>query len=91
MSIEKSEQLSALLKDRKYIRELGRTALAQADKLKDGKEDELKEYLTDMGSYLVELGSRPRTTPIRCRIRCSTPATTSRKRTSSPRPACRAR
>ncbi len=58
VSIEKSEQLSELLKDKKYIQELGRTALAQADKLKEGKEDELKEYLTDMGSYLVEIGSR---------------------------------
>ena len=58
VSIEKSEQLSELLKDKKYIQELGRNALAQADKLKDGKEDELKEYLTDMGSYLVEIGSR---------------------------------
>src|SRR6187399_843383 len=47
VSIEKSEQLSELLKDKKYIQELGRTALAQADKLKDGKEDELKAYLSD--------------------------------------------
>jgi preprotein translocase subunit SecA len=58
VSIEKSEQLSELLKDKKYIQELGRTALAQADTLKEGKEDELKEYLSDMGSYLVEIGSR---------------------------------
>ena len=58
VSIEKSEQLSALLKDKKYIQELGRNALALADKLKEGKEGELKEYLADMGSYLVELGSR---------------------------------
>ena len=49
MSIEKSEQLSELLKDKKYIQELGRTALAQADKLKEGKEDELKEYLRRHG------------------------------------------
>ncbi len=90
MSIEKSEQLSALLKDKKYIQELGRNALALADKLKDGKEGELKEYLADSGSYLVELGSRSRTTPTRCRIRCSMPATTSRKPASSPRPAFRA-
>jgi preprotein translocase subunit SecA len=58
VSIEKSEQLSELLKDKKYILELGRTALAQADKLREGKEDELKAYLADMGSYLVEVGSR---------------------------------
>jgi len=60
VSIEKSEQLSELLKDKKYIQELGRTALAQADKLKDGKDGELKEYLADMGSYLIEVGSRPK-------------------------------
>jgi preprotein translocase subunit SecA len=58
VSIEKSEQLSELLKDRKYILDLGRNALAQAQKLKDGKEDELKSYLSDIGSYLVEIGSR---------------------------------
>ncbi|KAB2943946.1 MAG: preprotein translocase subunit SecA [Hyphomicrobium sp.] len=58
VSIEKSEQLSALLKDKKYIQELGRSALALSDKLKAGKEQELKDYLADMGSYLVEIGSR---------------------------------
>jgi len=58
VSIEKSEQLSELLKDKKYIQQLGRTALEQAEKLKDGKEDDLKSYLADMGSYLVEIGSR---------------------------------
>jgi preprotein translocase subunit SecA len=58
VSIEKSEQLSELLKDRKYIQNLGRTTLAQADKLDGGKEGELKSYLSDIGSYLVEIGSR---------------------------------
>ncbi len=58
VSIEKSEQLSELLKDRKYIQDLGRTALAQAEKLNDGKEGELKSYLSDIGSYLTEIGSR---------------------------------
>ena len=58
VSIEKSEQLSELLKDRKYILDLGRSALALADKLKDGKEDELKSYLSEIGSYLVDIGSR---------------------------------
>jgi len=57
VSIEKSEQLSELLKDRKYIQQLGRNALALADKLKSPKEQELKDYLTDIGSYLNELGS----------------------------------
>jgi preprotein translocase subunit SecA len=58
VSIEKSEQLSELLKDRKYIENLGRTTLAQAEKLDGGKEGELKTYLSDIGSYLVEIGSR---------------------------------
>ena len=57
VSIEKSEQLSELLKDRKYIQQLGKDALALADKFKSPKEQELKDYLTDIGGYLVELGS----------------------------------
>jgi len=60
VSIEKSEQLSELLKDKKYIQDLGRKALAQAEKLNDGKEGELKSYLSEIGSYLVEIGSRTR-------------------------------
>jgi len=59
-SIEKSEQLSALLKDRAYIAELGRSLTAQAEKLKDAKKDgkpnaeaELKEFLLDIGDYLT--------------------------------------
>jgi preprotein translocase subunit SecA len=57
-SIEKSEQLSELLKDRKYIRDLGQYLRKQADSLKDGKEDELKNRLLDLGSYLDELGRK---------------------------------
>ncbi|MFA5899981.1 MAG: preprotein translocase subunit SecA [Hyphomicrobium sp.] len=57
VSIEKSEQLSELLKDKKYILQLGRNTLAMADKLKSPKEQELKDYLADIGSYLVEVGS----------------------------------
>jgi preprotein translocase subunit SecA len=57
VSIEKSEQLSELLKDKKYILQLGRNALALADKFKSPKEQELKDYLSDIGSYLVEVGS----------------------------------
>ncbi|MGH6815842.1 MAG: preprotein translocase subunit SecA, partial [Hyphomicrobiaceae bacterium] len=57
VSIEKSEQLSALLKDRKYIQDLGRTLIDQAGKLKDGKEDEIKSRLNDIGTYLTQLGS----------------------------------
>jgi preprotein translocase subunit SecA len=66
VSIEKSEQLSALLKDRKYIEELGRTAQSQAEKLRDGRDSEVKAYLEDIGTYLVELAKRakPGTDPI---------------------------
>src|SRR5690606_5402805 len=56
VSIEKSEHLSALLKDRKYIRELGAYLKAQADQLKNGKDDDLKGQLLDLGGYLEELG-----------------------------------
>ena len=58
VSIEKSEQLSELLKDKKYIQELGRKSRSQAEKLKDGRDDELKAYLNEIGDYLIEIGSR---------------------------------
>ena len=62
-SIEKSEQLSALLKDRKYIESLGKSLIAQAEKLKqakDGKttaESDLKAYFNDIGAYLIQIGA----------------------------------
>src|SRR5439155_9529966 len=58
VSIEKSEILSGLLKDRKYIRELGLYLKKQADSLKPGKEDELKAQLTEVGDYLVDLAKQ---------------------------------
>jgi preprotein translocase subunit SecA len=64
VSIEKSEQLSALLKDRKHIRELGAYVRKQADQLKDGKEDELKRHLLDVGAYLEELGRKGSGDPV---------------------------
>ena len=57
-SIEKSEQLSALLKDRKFFREVGQFFRAQADSIKPGKEDELKAQLTEIGGYLLGLGEK---------------------------------
>jgi preprotein translocase subunit SecA len=63
-SIEKSEQLSALLKDRKYIRELGLYLRKQAEKLKDGKEDELKAQLSEIGGYLEEVARKNSGDPI---------------------------
>src|SRR5262249_12800941 len=64
VSIEKSEQLSALLKDRKYIRDLGLYIKKQADGLKDGKEDELKKQLLDIGTYLDERGRKGSGDPV---------------------------
>jgi preprotein translocase subunit SecA len=64
VSIEKSEQLSALLKDRKYVRELGQYIKKQADLLKDGKEDELKRHLLDVGGYLEDLGRKNSGDPV---------------------------
>ena len=62
-SIEKSEQLSEFLKDRKYLTELGRSLQAQAERLKPAKEgkttqeSELKAFFEDIGAHLVSLGS----------------------------------
>jgi preprotein translocase subunit SecA len=53
-SIEKSEALSALLKDRDYIAGIGKTLLAQAETIK--KQDDLKAQFIDMGNHLVSLG-----------------------------------
>jgi len=64
VSIEKSEQLSALLKDRKYIRELGQYMKKQADQLKDGKEDQLKKQLLDIGASLDDLGRKGSGDPV---------------------------
>ncbi len=57
-SIEKSEHLSALLKDRKYFRETGQFFRAQADSLKPGKEDQLKAHFTEIAGYLTSLGEK---------------------------------
>ena len=57
-SIEKSEQLSELLRNRTYIRELGQYFKKQADGLKEGKEDELKTQLNEVATYLANLGAK---------------------------------
>ncbi|MFA5948998.1 MAG: preprotein translocase subunit SecA [Hyphomicrobium sp.] len=63
-SIEKSEQLSSLLKDKPYVLNLGRSLKSLAEKLKDAKngkttsESELKAWFNDIGEYLIEIGSR---------------------------------
>ncbi|MEQ1718022.1 MAG: preprotein translocase subunit SecA, partial [Hyphomicrobium sp.] len=54
-SIEKSEQLSELLKDHKYFETLGKSLMDQAAALKPGKEEELRQYLTENGERLLKL------------------------------------
>ncbi|MGH1419340.1 MAG: preprotein translocase subunit SecA [Hyphomicrobiaceae bacterium] len=60
VSIEKSEQLAELLKDKKYIDGLGKKMLEQSAALKDDRKEgssptELEDYLKDMGAYLRDL------------------------------------
>ena len=63
-SIEKSEQLSAFLKDRKYIRELGQYFKKHAAALKEGKENELKQHLTSVATYLDEVARKNSGDPV---------------------------
>jgi len=63
-SIEKSETLSGLLKDRKYIRELGEYLKKQADGIKKGKEEDLRAQLNEVGDYLVDLARKNSADPI---------------------------
>jgi preprotein translocase subunit SecA len=62
-SIEKSEQLSAMLKDRKLIEGIGKTLLTQAGEIKAGKHDEIKASMQDMGEYLVSIGQNAKSNP----------------------------
>jgi preprotein translocase subunit SecA len=64
VSIEKSETLSGLLKDRKYVRELGQYMKKQADSIKPGKEEELKAQLNEVGDYLVDLARKNSGDPV---------------------------
>ena len=59
-SIEKSEQLSELLKDKSFVMKLGDWTLEQADKLKDEKEDDYKQHLIEIGEYLKESARKAR-------------------------------
>ncbi|MFT3732515.1 MAG: preprotein translocase subunit SecA [Hyphomicrobium sp.] len=56
-SIERSEQLSELLKDKKYIKDLARQLDEQAAAIKPGKEEELRKHLTDMAALLSKLAN----------------------------------
>jgi preprotein translocase subunit SecA len=64
VSIEKSEHLSALLKDKKYVRDLGLYIKKQAATLKDGKEDALKQHFNEVGDYLEDLGRKGGVDPV---------------------------
>ncbi|MEQ1649641.1 MAG: preprotein translocase subunit SecA [Hyphomicrobiaceae bacterium] len=54
-SIEKSEQLSALLKDKTFVKDLAANMTAQAARFKPGKEDDLKNAFLQIGAHLEEL------------------------------------
>ena len=56
-SIEKSEQLSELLKDKAYIRGLGQSLLDQAATIKSGKEEELKKHFIETGEALIKIAA----------------------------------
>ena len=60
-SIEKSEYLSELLKDKKYVQELGKKLLAQAETFKSDKEAEYRAHLEDVGQHLIELARKGKT------------------------------
>mgnify|MGYP006272783647 CR=1 FL=1 len=56
-SIEKSERLSELLKDKKYIKELGSRLKEQSVRFSSSKEATIKSYFEDISSYLVDTAS----------------------------------
>ena len=60
VSIDKSEELDAKLKDRKYIREIGQDLIEKSRKL--GDTPEAKEY-REIGQYMVELSKNANPIP----------------------------
>ena len=57
-SIEKSEQLSGLLKDKAFIRSLGNKLLDQVKELRNGKDEELRKYMTETGEMLISIADK---------------------------------
>ena len=57
-SIEKSEQLSALLKDKKYIADLGARLKEQASRFTSPKEAQIKSYFEDIAGYLLNTAAK---------------------------------
>ncbi len=60
VSIDKSEELDAKLKDRKYIREVGKELVEKADKL--GKDPDAQQF-RETGEYLISLSSKSNPIP----------------------------
>jgi len=60
VSIEKSEDLDARLKDRKYIREVGKELVEKADKM--GKDPDAQQF-RETGEYLISLSSKSNPIP----------------------------
>jgi len=58
VSIEKSEQLSALLSDKRFISDLASRVKGQADEIKGDRDRELKDYLLDIAEHLSELARK---------------------------------
>ena len=59
-SIEKSELLSGMLKDKAFVKDLGKTLLAQAEGLTDKRDAAQRTYLEETGRFLEELSSKGR-------------------------------
>jgi preprotein translocase subunit SecA len=57
-SIEKSEQLSELLKDKKYVADLGKRLKEQAQRFTSAKEADVKAYFEDIGTYLSDVAAK---------------------------------
>ena len=62
-SIEKSEQLSELLKDAKFFREIASSLDEQVATIKPGKEEELRKHLTDMSTLMRQLADNAKGKP----------------------------
>ena len=60
VSIEKSEDLSEKLKDKKFIRETGKELIEKVEKL--GKDPQAKS-LKEIGDYLISISSKPNPIP----------------------------
>ena len=58
VSIEKSEQLSGLLSDKAYVKQLGEKLLERAAELKHERDKEHKVYMEDLGQHLIDVAKK---------------------------------